>query len=93
MMTTSVSLESVMFQEDQKYLVRMRSKDGVNVTEWVECSFTLDARSGSGGDGGPVSITTKPGCGCTSVDWLTLLGAVPLLRRRAHWPRWSPSSR
>lgn len=85
MMVTSVSLESVMFQEDQKYLIRMRSKDGVNITEWVECSFTLDARSGGGGDGGPVSITTKPGCGCTSADWLSVLGVVvPLLRRRAH---------
>lgn len=78
---TTVSLMSVSFEEDQKYRVRMRSKDGQNVTEWVECSFTLDARSGAGG-GGPTMIVTKPGCGCASADASLLVGLLVLLARR-----------
>lgn len=78
---TNVSLASVAFEEDQKYRVRMRSKDGQNVTEWVECSFTLDARTGAGG-GGPSMIVTKPGCGCASADASLLVGLLVLLARR-----------
>lgn len=81
---TSVSLASVTFEEDQKYRVRMRAKDGQNVTEWVECSFTLDERAGSGaGGGGATNIVTKPGCGCASVDASLLAGLLVLgVRRR-----------
>ncbi len=80
--TTSVSLESVTFEEDQRYLVRMRAKDGVNTTEWVQCSFTLDARSSASDGGGPVNIATKPGCHCASADWASLTAAVLFAARR-----------
>lgn len=83
MSATSVSLESVKFEEDQKYRVRMRSKDGRNVTEWVECSFTLDARMGNGaGGGGATNLVTKKPCGCSMTEAGLLVFALPLLRLR-----------
>lgn len=84
MTPTSVSLQTVKFEEDRKYRVRMRAKDGQNITEWVECSFTLDALAGRGADGGlgPTVARTK-GCGCGATDASALLLLlVPLLRRR-----------
>ncbi|MBL8922019.1 MAG: carboxypeptidase regulatory-like domain-containing protein [Myxococcaceae bacterium] len=80
---TPVSLTSVKFEEDQKYRVRMRAKDGQNVTDWVECSFTLDAAAGGtdAGSGGPTVAKSK-GCGCGATDAGLLLGLVALLRRR-----------
>lgn len=83
MSATSVSLESVKFEEDQKYRVRMRSKDGRNVTEWVECSFTLDARMGNNtGGGGATNLVTKKPCGCSMSEAGLLLLALPVLRLR-----------
>lgn len=79
---TMVSLTSVRFDEDQKYRVRMRAKDGQNVTEWVECSFTLDAASGADAGSGPTVARSK-GCGCGASDaGLLLLALLPLRWRR-----------
>lgn len=82
---TSVSLQAVTFENGQRYRVRARAKDGQNVTEWVECSFTLDTGPANTG-GGPAAIVTKPGCGCASVDPLlaTALAALLLFRRRTR---------
>lgn len=78
---TAVPLTSVAFEVNQKYLVRLRSKDGQNVTEWVECSFSLEGSSGVDGGSG-VSVTTPKPCGCSSAPMALLAVAALLLPRR-----------
>jgi hypothetical protein len=77
---TRVALEGVSFEEDGQYRVRLRAKDGSSATPWVECTFTLDGRSGAGG--GPAMVTTKSGCGCGEVEWGGLVALASWLARR-----------
>ncbi len=80
---TRVPLDGVAFMEDGKYRVRLRAKDGASATAWVECSFTLDGKSGAGG--GPAMVTTKSGCGCGSVEWGGLVALAGWWFWRRRW--------
>lgn len=84
---TTIGLDTVRFEEDATYLVRARSRDGQATTEWVSCSFTLDAVRGAGDGGVGGKVSPKP-CGCSSaLGPLVGLVWVLLRRRRSGAPR------
>jgi hypothetical protein len=49
---TTFTIAGVAWVEDASYRVRVRALDGLNITAWTECVFTLNAMSGTGGGGG-----------------------------------------